>query len=1135
MAFLKMIWASKKPQQKRKPISTILTTLLAMVSLMGVITMTGCTGSSVIGKIVLTDVTITGPATVTEGSTNFYGVVAGFEDGSTMQVMTGLTWSVTEGPGSISDIGLYAAPAAVDADTQVTLHVSLTANGVTKEATKTVTLAKSTGPLKGIKIDGPDTVVQNTEAPFTLTATYDDGHTADVTAGAKWSVFGGPGSFSAPGTFVAPAQVSGDTLTTVLVRYTEGLMTVEASKVVVLTQTARQITGLAIAGPASVDEGASADFTATVTYEGGNTSDVTAQATWTISGVGSFETPGAYTAGSVEADSNVTIAASFEENGVTKEASRTVTVQNVDTSKAVTAMAITGPEALGAGETGNFTATATFDDDSTKDVTGEVTWSLSGDVTDPGTIGADGSYTAPASIAAEGVVLVTAKYDTASTSQELVLATPGEKKISGQVFDVDGNDVAGATLTCTYNNESKTTDASGYFSFRVPYGWSGTITPQSDASYFNPGSYTYENVKTALPDQTFTALSGVPGENLAPTATGDTVYTRVDTQVSFTLSASDPNGDTLTYAIVTQPAHGTLTGTAPNLLYIPAAGYEGADSFTFKASDGSLESLPATVSVDVQSVPVPPQTGDWVAPIGIPVPSFGLEETHWMYESATYDYGNGPEPYRMSNDGPYTHYVDNTHPNSTDSGNTYGTPDKPRKTIPTDYLKVGSVVEIHGNSYTQSVGGIHPLCASGSSSKPVFFRGASNATHPTLTVGLRLRGQYMIVENLKMSTCALTTSTGISISNASVRHCELSGGGGNALYASSYNGDTITNIVFYNNLIHDKGDIYSPNDEDAGGIAATAGVSYCWIIDNEIYNTSGSGVQIVSGSLSSMASTHHVFVGRNLIYRTRQSGVWSKQSVDCVFSENTVHDVINTSWSPSKGIGYQYGPERLWIINNHIYNCTFGVAAMSTSGLGFGTEAFIVGNVIHDIHHANDGTGYFNPNSSWSNAGVMLVGVGKNYVINNTIYNVDAGINSPSGGTLYMENNIIANVTESACQHIFLESSSGMSNSTVKNNVFYQNGSPIRIRWGVSNIYTLPAFQSATGKGTECVDANPLFVDPANDDFRLRSGSPAIDKGLTESVYDRFQSLHGLDIRKDLEGTPRPQGSKWDIGACEYK
>src|SRR5262249_52888889 len=53
----------------------------------------------------------------------------------------------------------------------------------------------------------------------------------------------------------------------------------------------------------------------------------------------------------------------------------------------------------------------------------------------------------------------------------------------------------------------------------------------------------------------------------------------------------------------TGPAHGTLTGSAPSLVYTPAAGYAGADSFTFKANDGFFDGNTATISISVVAVP----------------------------------------------------------------------------------------------------------------------------------------------------------------------------------------------------------------------------------------------------------------------------------------------------------------------------------------------------------------------------------------------------------------------------------------------------------------------------------------------------------------------------------------------------
>ncbi len=86
-----------------------------------------------------------------------------------------------------------------------------------------------------------------------------------------------------------------------------------------------------------------------------------------------------------------------------------------------------------------------------------------------------------------------------------------------------------------------------------------------------------------------------------PTANNQSVSTNQNTAVAVTLTGSDPNSPpkSLTYTVASQPTHGSLTGTAPNLTYTPTAGYQGSDSFTFTDSNGINSSSPATVSIHV--------------------------------------------------------------------------------------------------------------------------------------------------------------------------------------------------------------------------------------------------------------------------------------------------------------------------------------------------------------------------------------------------------------------------------------------------------------------------------------------------------------------------------------------------------
>lgn len=94
-----------------------------------------------------------------------------------------------------------------------------------------------------------------------------------------------------------------------------------------------------------------------------------------------------------------------------------------------------------------------------------------------------------------------------------------------------------------------------------------------------------------------------------PSCHDSDVTTDVDTAVATPLTVSDPNlTDVHTYTVLSGPDHGTLSGTAPDLVYTPESGYVGSDSFTWTANDGTADCAEAaTVTVTV-SEPAPPST-----------------------------------------------------------------------------------------------------------------------------------------------------------------------------------------------------------------------------------------------------------------------------------------------------------------------------------------------------------------------------------------------------------------------------------------------------------------------------------------------------------------------------------------------
>lgn len=172
-------------------------------------------------------------------------------------------------------------------------------------------------------------------------------------------------------------------------------------------------------------------------------------------------------------------------------------------------------------------------------------------------------------------------------------------------------------LTVAWNANSES-DISGY---RLKYGTSPGVypnvvsvgtTPSTSVSGLTEATTYYFVVSAVSQSGLESPVSGEishqtevitinPG-NQAPVALAGSLTTAEDTPATITLSGTDADSDPLSYAIVTGPANGTLSGTAPNLIYTPAADFSGSDSLTFRANDGNVNSTNATVSITVTPV-----------------------------------------------------------------------------------------------------------------------------------------------------------------------------------------------------------------------------------------------------------------------------------------------------------------------------------------------------------------------------------------------------------------------------------------------------------------------------------------------------------------------------------------------------
>jgi VCBS repeat-containing protein len=145
-----------------------------------------------------------------------------------------------------------------------------------------------------------------------------------------------------------------------------------------------------------------------------------------------------------------------------------------------------------------------------------------------------------------------------------------------------------------------------------------TYTPNSGAS--GSDSFTFKVNDGNLDSNTATVSVTISSVNQAPLATGFAISTNANTSYSGTLTASDPDDDTLQFSIVSNGSKGTaaITDSATGgFTYTPNTDETGNDSFTFRVYDGELYSAAATVAVTIVEVNTAPVAHD---------ASFSMEE-----------------------------------------------------------------------------------------------------------------------------------------------------------------------------------------------------------------------------------------------------------------------------------------------------------------------------------------------------------------------------------------------------------------------------------------------------------------------------------------------------------------------------
>ena len=237
------------------------------------------------------------------------------------------------------------------------------------------------------------------------------------------------------------------------------------------------------------------------------------------------------------------------------------------------------------------------------------------------------------------------------------------------------------------------------------------------------------------------------------------------------------------------------------------------------------------------------------------------------------------------------------------------------------------------------------------------------------------------------------------------------------------------------------------------------------------------------------------------------------------------------------------GGQHLDIVGNHIHDmgryCT-------TTGIGrdgiylSSSNVTVEQNVIHDIgRYAPGENGCSNSAYYQTNDHAIYVSGANNVMIRNNVFyrNVrgwSIQVYPNAVDNLSILNNTFAFPNPWEPGHIIV--AAPVTNSRIDNNVFYQPTTAGVHFYTTSGFSNLTLSNNITHQGT-IADAtpagvtksankdntDPMLANPSGYDFRLTSGSPAIDTGVMLA-----------DVPQDYAGLARPQGAGYDLGAFEF-
>lgn len=339
----------------------------------GTTTITATSGA-ISGNTVLTvtaatlqSITVT-PAnpSLASGFTRQFTATGTYSDSTTTDLTTSVTWSSSDtGKATISNAagsnGLASGVGVGAATITATLGAvsGNTSLSVTAATLSAITVSPSTA-----------TIANGTNRQFTVTGTFSDSTTQDLTTAVTWSSSStGVATISNASGSQGKATSAGTGTTTITATHAASGKTSTAS----LTVTAATLSSISVSpsGAVAIGYGTYQQFTAIGTYSDSSTQDITSLVTWSSSSTGvatiSNASPTQGRATSVSAGfSTVTATLGAVSNTATLEV-RIVTLVSI---------AVTPSNAsFGVGQTQQMVATGTYNDASTQDLSTQVVWS----------------------------------------------------------------------------------------------------------------------------------------------------------------------------------------------------------------------------------------------------------------------------------------------------------------------------------------------------------------------------------------------------------------------------------------------------------------------------------------------------------------------------------------------------------------------------------------------------------------------------------------------------------------------------------------------------------------------------------------------------------------------------------------